>query len=290
MIIVKLQGGLGNQMFQYALGRSLSEIHNSEFKVDISEYENQPETITLRKYALNCFNIQENFASRSDLAEFMKEKKEIKLKKFFYHLFKKEKYIFRPHNSFKKEILNIHKDVYLDGYWQTEKYFKGIESIIRGEFKLKKEFSIENLKITKQIEDCNSVSLHIRRGDYAENTIINKVHGLCGLEYYEYAIKYISEKISNPHFFIFSDDVPWVRKNLKINHFQVYVSDSNLLDSQEMMLMSRCKNNIIANSSFSWWGAWLNKNHEKIVTAPKQWFADNNVDTSDIIPETWIRL
>ena len=123
-----------------------------------------------------------------------------------------------------------------------------------------------------------------------DSTTTNKFHGVCSLEYYANAIKNVSEKVVNPVFYVFSDDIAWVKENLKIDFPTKYVSDGILKDYEELMLMSYCKHNIIANSSFSWWGAWLNKNPEKVVVAPKQWFADESVDTSEIIPETWIRL
>ncbi len=285
-------GGMGNQLFQYATGRAVSFSNKRELKMDVDGYENMHISDTPRQYALNIFNIQENFADKNEIEKLQgnidgavaKILQKIGLTK------KHSSFIIEQHFNFYSELLNVGDNSYLQGYWQTEKYFKGTEDVIRKEFTLKDEFSIEEKKITKEIKNSNAISLHIRRGDYVASATANKFHGTSSLEYYALAVKHISEKIENPFFYIFSDDIDWVKENLKINFPIKYVSGDTLKDYEELMLMSYCKHNIIANSSFSWWGAWLNNNPEKIVIAPKQWFADKSVNTSDIIPETWIKL
>lgn len=295
MIIAKLIGGLGNQMFQYSAGKSLAVRNNTELKMDISGFKDQSSLATPRVYALNVFNIQENFASNEEIGKFKnnsQSKNVTYIQKIIAKIFDntKGKYFIEPKFSFNSEMLALKKNVFLDGYWQTEKYFKKIEDVICKEFTLKEEFSVEDKKIVQEIKNSNSISLHIRRGDYVADLMTNKFHGICSLEYYAEAVKYIAKKVENPVFYIFSDDIEWVKDNFKIDFPMKYISDGILKDYEELILMSYCKHNIIANSSFSWWGAWLNKNHEKIVIAPKQWFAKNNIDTSDLILETWIRL
>lgn len=294
MIIVKLIGGLGNQLFQYAVGKAVSLRHGTEFRMDISGYKHQS-GITPRAYALDTFNIDECFASVDEIGKF-KNTPRLKIASHFEKMLAKflgiktGNYFIEPRFCFNPEIFDLGADAYMDGYWQTEKYFRDIESVIRREFILKDKFGIENKEITKEIRNSHSVSLHIRRGDYVANVSTKKVHGTCTLEYYAEAIRHIAEKTEHPVFYIFSDDIVWVRENLVIDYPTVYVSDGILKDYEELILMSYCKHNIIANSSFSWWGAWLNGNPEKIVVVPRQWFADASIDTSDIIPDTWIKL
>ena len=292
MIIVRLMGGLGNQLFQYAIGRAVSQRSEEEFKMDILGYENQSGSMTPRKYALQIFNIQENFADKKEL-EKMKGKVDGRLLKILQRwglLKKHDFFVAEPHFNFAPEILEVSGDVYLQGYWQTEKYFKDIEELLRKELTLRAEFSIQEKEITQEIKNCQAVSLHIRRGDYVSSATTGKFHGICSLEYYAQAIEKLKQQLENPTFFVFSDDIAWVKENLKIDFPTKYVSDGNLKDYEDLVLMSFCKHNIIANSSFSWWGAWLNQNPEKIVIAPKRWFADTSIDTSDIIPENWIRI
>jgi hypothetical protein len=292
MIILKLIGGMGNQLFQYSMGRALALRNNTNLKIDISGFDNQSGITTPRKYALMYFNIKENFADEQEISN-VKGGNVSDACSFFQKVGiskKKNSNIVEPSFNFHEEILHVGSDIYLDGYWQTEKYFKDAGDALRKEFTLKDEFSIENKEITKEIKDSNAVSLHIRRGDYVAHAGTSKFHGICSLEYYTSATKHIAEKVKKPVFYIFSDDIEWVKENLKIDFPTRYVSDGILKDYEELMLMSYCKHNIIANSSFSWWGAWLNNNPEKIVIAPRQWFADTSIITSDVIPENWIKL
>jgi hypothetical protein len=167
-------------------------------------------------------------------------------------------------------------------------YFKNIETIIKNDFIFNQNIIDKNKDLVSKIESCNSISLHVRRGDYVQNKITNQFHGLCSLKYYNNAIHYIEMKIKNIEIFVFSDDISWCKENLKYN-LPIHFMDTNDAHS-DLYLMTKCKHNIIANSSFSWWGAWLNTNKEKIVIAPKQWFADQSVITQDIIPAQWIKL
>lgn len=284
-------GGMGNQLFQYAVGRSVALKNQTDLKMDVSVYDNQETTAASRKYALNVFNIAENFANEQEIGK-MKAIGGGKISRLLYKLglVKKNTYIVEPRFSFNPEVFQAGEDAYLEGYWQTEKYIKDMEDIFHKEFTLNEAFDIEDKEITKKIKATNAVSLHVRRGDYINNASTNKFHGVCSLEYYAKAILCVSEKIQDPLFFIFSDDIAWVKQNLKIDFPVTYVSDGILRDYEELILMSYCKHNIIANSSFSWWGAWLNENSQKIVVAPMKWFASNELDTSDIIPSDWLRI
>ena len=311
MIVVKLMGGMGNQLFQYALGRSLSARNRAPFKMDISGYEHQPPECTPRQYDLDHFNVQESFASQQEVEKLTGQGQSPaagRVQRLLLRLIggRKKTYVTEPSFAFNPEILEAGSNVYLVGYWQTEKYFQDIVADIRREFTLKPEFSVDDKDIARRIKAANgrssggggdgaavaptAVSLHIRRGDYVSDAATNKFHGCCTLDYYAAAMKIVAGQVAAPHFFVFSDDIEWVRSNLKFHHPVTYVSDGQLKDYEELTLMSYCQHHILANSSFSWWGAWLNPNPGKIVVAPKKWFNEGSMDTRDLIPEGWMRI
>lgn len=284
MIITRLMGGLGNQMFQYALGKMLAEIHHTKLKLDLSWFENFGES-TPRVYELGIFNIKEDFSSSLE-NYFFKNKVHFK-----YLKLNSKRHIIQQKFEFEPKVLNLPNNVYIDGYWQSEKYFDQIEYIIRNEFTFKLPLTGQNLEISKKISDSNSISLHIRRGDYVLNPETNAHHGICSLEYYKKAVDLISSRIENPSFFVFSDDLNWARENLKIPFETIFIDWNTKENSYiDMQLMSMCKHNIVANSSFSWWGAWLNQNGKKIVIAPDKWLNDITKNTSDLVNESWIKL
>jgi len=292
MIITRLIGGLGNQMFQYAAGRQIAMNNNTELKLDISKYNDQA-GITPRKYMLSVFNIQASIATRQEIELFKINSEDIiqlcwnkiKLTLQRRHYIQQNK-LYSTH-----KFLAIPDNSYLEGYWGSEKYFKNIEEIIYKEFTLKNKPDAANRKMIARIKSCNSTSIHIRRGDYVFDEKTNKYHGVCDLGYYFKAIDLLAKKVNNPHFFIFSDDPDWCKKNIQLNYPLVYVTHNlEKSDHIDMHLMSACKHNIIANSSFSWWGAWLNQNPQKIVIAPKYWFKDKSISTKYLIPESWKRL
>lgn len=292
MVIVQLLGGLGNQMFQYAAARRIAYMNNTLLKFDITCFKNYKN----RKYDLGCFNIIEDFASPEDIIRLRGPSiRSIRrlVFKFIerYKPYNKRQYIREKHFHFDPDILKVSSDVYLEGYWQSEKYFKDIEDIIRSEFQIKYKPDSVNKKIGSLILGLQSVSIHIRRGDYIADPNIYKVHGICPLEYYNAAIEKILKIIKNPHFFIFSDDPAWAENNLRIDYPTTFINgNSGNKDYEDMRLMSFCKHHVIGNSSFSWWGAWLSENPDKIVIAPKKWFNDQRKNTNDLIPESWHRI
>jgi len=263
VIKIKLKGGLGNQMFQYAYGRKLILLDKKDVVFDISFFGDARESIdTNRPFLLDKFIINNS----------------IKFENIKENFFQK---------IVKKIISNITGEY---GFYQNEKYFKDIEDVIRKEFTLKDQLSGVSKKAEVEISNSkNSVSIHIRRGDYVTDKNTNIHHGTCGLDYYQNAIKYILDVVESPTFFIFSDDIEWVKENLKIENC-VYVSNPEIKDYEELILMSKCRHNIIANSSFSWWGAWLNKTSDKIIVAPKQWLANKTANELDILPSSWIQI
>jgi len=297
MIIVKLMGGLGNQMFQYAAGRSLACRHNAGLKLDVSFLESDQKGVAARAYELRHLNISADIATSREVAEMTgcgKSRIETMLARFrqITGLTKLKSNVFlERHFHFNQEFLTASDNTYLEGYWQSEKYFKEIEEIIRREFVVRYPLAGKNLEISELIKSVNSVSIHVRRGDYVTNPETRRTHGICSLEYYLESIKEICKRAPDPHFFVFSDDMEWVRRSLKIDYPVAYV-DFNGSDNayDDLRLMSLCRHNIIANSSFSWWGAWLNSNQGKLVVAPRTWLMDKSHDTSDILPDAWIKI
>ena len=283
MIITKLQGGLGNQLFQYALGRFLSYKLNVPLKLDIGYYQNDKK----RECLLNNFMISALIATEEEIKKIKSESVFEKIKNLFFKR-KNEQETFVESYSFNQEVLNLPDNTYLEGFWQNEKYFKDIESIIRKEIVLKESLPFKANLLIELINNVNSVSIHIRRGDYILPKY-QKIFYPITIEYYQKAIFLINKKVPNTHFFIFSDDIEW-SKTLFFPKNITYVDSSyGLKDFQELMVMSLCKHNITTNSTFSWWAAWLNSNQNKIVITPKKWSIYQSVH-KDLIPETWIKL
>ena len=269
MIVAKIEGGLGNQLFQYAFARHMSIIHNTELKLDISVYDEYK----IHKYGLLNFNIIENFFSDDEMSRLL--------------------YVKERNFHFDSDFRNITNNSYLNGYWQSEKYFQDISGILRKEFLLKPPMSDKDRIFSELISTSNSVSIHIRRGDYLPGTYNDQVSDCLSLGYYKNAVDMLKGKVINPIFFVFSDDMDWVEKNLKIEQ-QVFFVHHNSSDTnyQDLRLMSLCKHNIIANSSFSWWAAWLNSNPTKEICSPSNWFNENarNLDSKDIVPKKWTSI
>lgn len=253
MIISKLQGGLGNQLFQWAYGKALSIQHNIDLFLDISYYSNQG-TDTKRSYELH---------------KFPKIQRRNKID---------NKPIINIIDNFKYSIIDYNNNYsyYLNGYWQSEKYFISHRETILHELQPPNE---KYLYLSSLISD-NALSLHIRRTDYLTS---NGYHPVQDKSYYDNAIDIVGEY---SELLIFSDDIQWCKNNLKYKNIK-YIENQDNVD--DLWLMSLCKNNIIANSSFSWWGAWINNNPNKKVVAPINWFGDKSIDTTNIIPDAWIK-
>jgi hypothetical protein len=271
MFVVKLTGGLGNQMFQYVFGQHLSHRFSMEVKYEISYFEKPivVENVTSWAYELGKFNIDvpiiddDFFYQLQDLGRANKIK--YVLFKTFFNF--KNSFFIIPESNYQlfKCIPLFIKNRYFIGYWQNEIFFAGIEDQISEWFILKDQFESkkENTKILSKIHNSNSISIAVRRGDHV------KLNASSDLDYYHKAIEIICSKVHNPFFFIFSDDIDWCKKNLIINHEHIFVNGSESLPFEDMELMSKCQHNIMSNSTYSWWGAYLNKNQYKIVISPK---------------------
>lgn len=285
MVIVEIIGGLGNQMFQYAFKMAYDNKNAVHSCININTFQNYKR----QSYQLNVFNIDSDLATPSMVKKTLNARRVLKWRfPFDWHHetisnIVKEK----NENIYEPELLNKTGDIYFSGYFQTDKYFRRIRSDVLNAFTLKVPLNLENQKILNKIQKTkNSVSIHVRRGDYVQ---LQHIYGITDTEYYERAIEYISKNVKEPHFFVFSNDIEWCRKNIKTNHSITFV-DINTAETGyfDLELMRNCKHNIIANSSFSWWGAWLNENPDKIVIAPQQWFFDGR--STDILPDDWIKL
>ena len=270
MIYVELCGGLGNQLFQYAIGRYFSIKYDTGLIFNIRNLKNFS---TKRSYHLKNFNID---------CKTTKSVNNVNI-------------VFERTFHYNPEIEVIVKNnSYLKGYWQSEKYFKSARNVILQELTPKIKLSPLYYKYKDKINETLSVGIHIRRTDYLLKGNF-EFHGVCSLEYYQNAINYIKHKINDiPTLFVFSDDISWAKDNFKKIGYSTYfvTSETNVLNTQidELLLMSLCKHNIIANSTFSWWAAWINQNVNKIVMAPKNWFSNNRVNSKDIFLSEWVKI
>jgi len=287
MIIVKLQWWLWNQMFQYAFAKALSLRNNVDFALNIFDYKTY-----FRSLELDIFSIENKYASSKEIPFY---EKLISKNKYINHLFRRCK------NICKKIDINYHKESclmfdekllaikswYIEGQFQTEKYFIDFENIIRKDFSFQYHPSIQNQDIIDIISKHNSVSIHVRRGDYLLGNNLS-YHWICDMNYYKDAMSFITSHVKSPVFFFFSDDMNWVKKNFRESENNYYIDRNTWKNSYEdMRLMSLCKHNIVANSSFSWWWAWLNSNKDKIVIAPKKWFKKEDMD---IVPDWRVKI
>ena len=292
MIISNVIGGLGNQMFQYAAGRALSLRTNQAFAINTLEFNHYN---LHNGYELHrVFDLQVPIASKSDLTDVIgwpaATTLEYRLPSRLTKILSGAQYYGEESFGYSRKFLHLEGSKYLHGYWQSEKYFKDYADSIRKDFLFKERMTLGNEKIYDQIKNSCSVSCHIRRGDYVNNLKANQIHGTCSVEYYRNAIRWIKESLNNPRFFIFSDDQDWVVRNLAFPANSIFINGNSGINSfRDMQLMSLCQHHIIANSSFSWWGAWLNSSESKLVVAPRKWFAAD-IDDIDLIPVEWTRL
>lgn len=287
MIILKIQGGLGNQLFQYATGRAISIANNAELVLDLSWFENQIEINTKRVYELGAFKIKGRVVRGDEIFWCRIHQNRILSKLRFLH--REWTHIKEKDQLLNEKSLEKFDHVYLDGYWQSYRYFDQVFHAIREEFAPIIDPSPADAILIERINSLNSVSVHIRRGDYVTNPRAASFHGLCSLEYYQMAMSRLEKQIACPHYFIFSDDIEWAKKNIHIEPGVTFMESTEGRSSvDDLRLMSLCKHNIIANSSFSWWAAWLNFNPDKLVFAPKKWFVNESPEF--LIPKDWIVL
>ncbi|TAE34046.1 MAG: alpha-1,2-fucosyltransferase [Cytophagales bacterium] len=282
MVIVSLMGGLGNQLFQYAFGLRLASDWNTDLQLNqfllSSRWLAKFRNYTPRSFELDVFGIEQPSVSPTPLIKAVLRADSMLLRE-------------SPDSALSPiPITQPANQVFCMGYWQSERYFKDVDKVVRERMQFKKAPSKETYKLVDKIQQTTqSVFLHVRRGDYITNTDASQHHGFCGDEYYNRAILHIRKQVAEAQFFIFSDDLPWVKRELgdKLKS-AVYVEGNVGADSwQDMYLMTHCHHAIIANSSFSWWGAWLNPEQERVVIAPKQWLISQKPDLTMTQPSAW---
>jgi len=287
--IVKLQGGLGNQLFQYAFGRALELETGVPCLLDLQEYRD-----SRRKLGLDHFQSKYTAAPPECRANYRTPR--LKLKRQLKQILGIRFAIAATHfiengHRYDPSVFQKQPPCYFEGYWQSEKYFQKFAPAIRDELRFRDAGLFERHPLYERIRAANSVSVHVRCGDYVKKAKIRKKLHVCTPGYYERAITAMRKRnpAENPHFFVFSDDHDWVRKNLPSGADFTLVSSST--EYEDLFLMSSCKNNIIANSTYSWWAAWLNPNAGKAVIAPDQWFTPAaKLDYKDVAPDGWLKI
>jgi hypothetical protein len=290
VIISALHGGLGNQMFQCAIAIAIAEKSGDEFRVDTRKIASG--LVHHGIVAPRVFGFSNRIVGEADIREVLgwRGKSFIleRLTRRSLEFLRGETYFSEKQFNFDENALKVTRNKYLFGYWQTEKYFSWCSQSVRSWFSFVDPFSQEDRKISNLISDSVSVSVHVRRGDYISDQGARKVFATCTPRYYRDAFEIIDMKVNRPTFFIFSDDIDWARKNVRVNAPHVFVSHNRGNDSfRDLRLMSLCDHHVIANSSFSWWGAWLAEKSDTIVVAPRMWVTDKKWDNRDRIPTRW---
>jgi hypothetical protein len=302
-VIVRLGGGLGNQLFQYAFGRRMSLANNADLRIDASGYEHiatpDPER-GIRGLGLDHFKIQGTLIRHRTGARPLESWVVRKLRK--YHdkvvrlLEKRTPYYLRQdvfeaedkHFKFDECVYNrrITGEVTFHGYWQTEKYFKEVEDLVRHELTIKDELAGANAELADAIRITNAVCIHVRHGDNANE--VATALGILPPEYFRQAVSQLVQQVPEPQFFVFSEDIPWARQMLQLDFPITFVSNNDdLRNYEDLRLMSLCKHHILGNSTFSWWGAWLGKKGGQIVYAPRRYYQNIDRPNPDLYPETW---
>ncbi|AYJ79899.1 hypothetical protein AN286_06915 [Aliarcobacter cryaerophilus ATCC 43158] len=276
MIIVKLIGGLTSQMHKYALGKVLALKHNVPLKLDLSWFDDKEKTDTAWPYQLEFYGIKEDIATPEEIKKLKGSDRYCTFARRVKHylgldIYKKT-YI---NTSFLSvdEFNNLESEIYLEGEWIGFQYLENYKDTIKKLFTYPIKLNDNINFIKKDIQSVNSVFLHIRRGDFLSHPGAAKFHSVCGLDYYSKALEIVKSKVDEPSLYIFSDDIKWAKENLKFDINMKFMDGNN--NYEDLLLMSTCKHSIIANSGFSSWGAWLNKNKNKVVIAPEKWVQDD---------------
>lgn len=286
MITVRLMGGLGNQMFQYAVGRAIALRRGTRLELDLGWFRHEGNRVaTQRFFELGCFTLDARLTEIPERAFRSWERNPRRAK-----LLRRRTIVREPDGRlrFDPAVLEAPDRTLLIGYWQSEKYFAEIAGIIRGEFEFRSPVTGTNAELAAEIGNAtNTVSVHVRRGDYVTE---GATHGTLPLDYYKRATEFVAGRIDAPTLVVFSDDPTWTRNSLRFEHPTLYVDGNDGHGCEDLQLMVLCRHHVIANSSFSWWGAWLASAPDKIVVAPNRWFARADYDTYDLVPEGWKRL
>lgn len=284
MIAVRLIGGLGNQMFQYAAGRALADRLDTELVLDARIFVRYK----LHAYGLEQFAVRARAGTSADFArwpEWMRLPSRIAGVVGF-----RTRWYLEPRFAYDPLWPSLGDNLLVDGHFQSEKYFATIAPALRADFAPRAPLSPTNASIAAIARDCESVMIHVRRGDYVTDATTLKVHGICSPAYYASSIRVLRERVASPRFFVFSNDMAWARANLPLGDDAIFIEGNAKEPEMDVHLMAQCRHHIIANSSFSWWGAWLGESPSQIVIAPDPWFDDLSLTTADLIPAKWMRI
>ncbi|MGO4408024.1 alpha-1,2-fucosyltransferase [Bosea sp. RAF48] len=284
MITTRIIGGLGNQMFQYAAGRALALRNRDSLAIDRQAFADY----NVHAYALDFFVLEVPDAPAGLAVPLGADSRWTRLLPWRRPV----RHVVEKGLRFDPAVASQSGNVYLDGYWQSERYFADFADALRRDFQFRHAPSPANAEFVKRAAADNTVSIHIRRGDYVSNPNALAVHGTCSPAYYEKAIATLMEECGSDMVgFVFSDDHAWTRENIRLPIEMVHV-EGNAADKayEDMRIMAACRHHVIANSTFSWWGAWLDPRPDARVIAPARWFADPGMDATDLIPARWNRL
>ena len=289
MIVVRLSGGLGNQLFQYAAGRALSARVDSDLVLDLSWFGERHWQTTRRSYELSHYPIRARVLGPGELERRILYTHPL-LKRLPWPVgWRPLRLVRQSHSGFDSSFGDLPDDVFLDGYWQSSRFFGSVSADVRREATTDVPVTAEDAEVNAAIATSESVCIHVRRGDYVTLRGAARTHGALSPAYYQRAIARVIEAVPSPHFFVFSDDPEWTRENIRVDAPVRYVTHNTPAAAhRDLRLMSACRHQIVANSSLSWWSAWLNSNPAKIVIAPEPWFRRD--DLTDLVPDQWVRV
>lgn len=292
MIAASLSGGLGNQLFQYAAGRALALRHQTRLVLNRRPLQMTPPEVPRRTYELGAFEIDAAVRRRvrsherppADMPAVQRGR--WRMQKVFarFHVLRQDFVAYCP------QFFTTGDWTHLIGYWQSEDYFVDYADVVRRDFRFRAAVEGENFQLLDAVTKTTSVSLHVRRGDYVAIPRLTKRHGVLPVDYYQEALAEIARRCRHIHVFVFSDDPAWCKEHIAGPWPLTFVDQNPQRPSEDLRLMSACRHHVIANSSFSWWGAWLDARADKLVMAPRDWFCDPELDSRRIIPEGWMRL
>ncbi|MBC7893497.1 MAG: alpha-1,2-fucosyltransferase [Sphingobacteriaceae bacterium] len=281
MVISRITSGLGNQLFQYACGRALSLCQGVPMKLDLQNFQD----FKNRRYALNALALKATEATPEEVNEFLKNDtpwQRLVMPRARRRVRRETGF------GFDETLLRAGPDVYLIGYWQSPRYFEDVESEIRRELVWRIPPPPPTQAVLEKISAPKTVSIHVRRGDYVSNPGYAKRFGALPLTYYERALQYLAERETDLHGVIFSDEPAWVKATFpQLIPFTVVEGNEA---TEDLRLMTACRRHVIANSTFSWWGAWLAPFPDKTVLAPARFFNDSTLPDRDLVPEAWVRI
>ena len=292
MVIIRLRGGMGNQMFQYAFGRRMAETLNTKLFLDLSlllDWATGKESV-YRDYELDIFNVDPQFIIPPNLLRAIYTVRYSGTGEFIRKwIARGRNYVKEPHFHVSEELLQRPQDnTIYQGWWQSERYFSEISDQIRRDFSFKDELLPKSQLLFDEIRQTNSIALHVRRTDYLKVPSLNTTDRA----YFLQAAERIANKVSDPFFYVFSDDIEWCEQQIKLD-YPVRIVGHDLKghkSGNHLRLMAACKHFIISNSSFAWWAVWLSDNPDRIVIAPRNWFHNPRQDTSDLVPKNWMRM